>query len=118
MFIEASLLEWCEQMLIGQSQLILFQCRRIPNQDLPKHTQLELTLDNQSYLQSTSPEQKFKKKEGKNFILRRKLSSVFTSSRLYAASLGATCSPISDIFSAKTFLSSVFSIDEIGVPRT
>jgi len=41
-----------------------------------------------------------------------------TSPTLYAASLGATFSPISIIFSANTFRSSVISTEDMGVPKT
>lgn len=45
-------------------------------------------------------------------------SGLLTCSTDSAASLGATCSLISSIFSTKIFLSSVISMEATGVPRT
>lgn len=48
----------------------------------------------------------------------RTRSFLLTCSTDSAASLGATCSLISSIFSTKIFLSSVISMEATGVPRT
>ncbi|TNN53470.1 hypothetical protein EYF80_036312 [Liparis tanakae] len=51
-------------------------------------------------------------------VWKQRLQRLLTCSTDSAASLGATCSLISSIFSTKIFRSSVISIDATGVPRT